>query len=70
MDERSDGRGRARGWDSTAEDAAIVAAALRGEPPSPEEWQEIASSLGVRIVRRELGGPRAVLGGGLLFLAP
>ncbi len=49
-------------------DAEIVARALRDGPLSADEWGEIGATLGVRIVRRELGGPRAVLAPGVLFL--
>lgn len=61
---------RTRGGGPSPEDAAIVAAALRGDALSIEEWREVARSIGVDLVRRELGGPRAVLSEGVLFLAP
>lgn len=52
----------------TPEDAALVARALRDGPLSTTEWREIAASLGVRVVRRDLAGVGAVLAPGVLFL--
>lgn len=52
----------------TPEDAALVARAMRRGPLDAAEWRELAASLGVRVVYRDLAGVGAVLAPGVLFV--
>lgn len=56
--------------DPSTEAAIAVRAMLRRGRATAAEWEQLATCLGVRLVLHELGGVRAVLAPGLLFLAP